>query len=282
MLLEGDPGTTVEVGILRYSRPEPTKMTLTRAVVQDPPVTAKMLPDQIGLIEATSLENGRIRDVRAKLEDLQKQGAKRIILDLRNNPLGDPEHGVQLADLFLDKGLITYAEGQKHPRREFQAVASNTVSKLPLVVVTNRGTAGPAEVAAAALLENKRAEVVGERTYGKAGIRKPITMEDGSAVILSVAKYYSPNGKAIQDSGVTPSVAVIDQRVTDVEDEEEAQPDSDIPPSAPKGEDVILKKAIEVALKGPSAVASETKPANNEGGADRRATPLGIPVPPPR
>ena len=119
---------------------------------------------------------------------------------------GNPEEGIALANLFLDKGLITYLQGQKMAREDSQASASKMITKAPLAVIVNRGTAGAAEIAAAALLDSKRADVVGERTYGDAAVRKPVPMDDGSAVILSVAKYYSPSGKAIQDTAVTPNV----------------------------------------------------------------------------
>ncbi len=277
MLLEGDPGATVEVGVLRFSKPEPMKITLTRAAIHDPSVSAKMLADQIGLIEVPSIDSARIRDVRSKVEDLQKAGAKRLILDLRNDPTGSPEDGVRLADLFLDKGLLSYVQGQKYPRQDFQATASDTITKLPLVVIANRGTAGAAEVAAAALLDNKRAEVVGERTYGNAAIRKALTMDDGSAVILSVAKFYSPSGKAIQDTGVTPSVAVIDQQPQAESDDDSAEPEPQ-QQNAPKGEDLLLKKAIEVATKGAPQVASDNK--SDSGQTGPSMTPLHIPAQP--
>src|SRR4029077_2023546 len=107
LLLEGDTGSTVELGVLRFRKPEPTKLTLTRAMVEYPAVTAKMLPDQVGLIQAASLEGNRVKDIAAKMEELQKQGAKDLVLDLRHCATGDPETGEQLANLFLDKGLIT-------------------------------------------------------------------------------------------------------------------------------------------------------------------------------
>lgn len=274
MLLEGDPGTNLELGVLRFSKPDPTKMTLTRAVVQEPPVSSKMLPEQIGLVEVPAVDSSHLREVKAKVEELQKQGAKKLIVDLRDNPLGNPEEGIKLANLFLDKGLITYSLGQKHPRQDFQAQASAAITKLPIVVITNRGTAGAAEIAAAALMENKRAEVVGERTYGNAGVRRTLTMDDGSAVILSVAKYYSPNGKSIQDNGVTPTVPVIDQRIPDDTDDDNPTP---APEPAPSKEDLILKKAIEVATKGASQVASHGG-ATQQGGSG--LTPLNIPADP--
>jgi carboxyl-terminal processing protease len=276
MLLEGDPGSTVDVGVMKFTSPEGTKITLTRAVNQELPVTAKMLPDQIGLITVPSLEGSRLRDVKSKLEEMQKQGAKKIILDLRNNATAAPEEGVKLANLFLDKGLIAYTQGQKSPRQNFEATPANAVSKLPLVVMTNRGDAGGSEVAAAALLDNKRAEVVGEHTFGKAGVRKAITMDDGSAVILSVAKFYSPSGKAIQDNGVTPSVAVIEAQPQLDNDDDTVQPE---PSRAPKGEDLMLKKAIEVATKGAGQVASS----QDVPGSDKDIkpmTPLHIPADP--
>ncbi len=276
MLLEGDPGTTIDVGVLKFTNPEPTKVTLTRGVIHDPPVSAKMLPEQIALVTAPSFETTNLRELRNKVEEFQKQGAKKIILDLRNNSTASPEEGTKVANLFLDKGLITYTQGQKSPRQNFDAVSSSAVTKLPVVVITNRGTAGGAEIAAAALLDNKRAEVVGERTYGKAGVLKALTMDDGSAVIISVAKYYSPNGKAIQDNGVTPTVAVVEAQPQLEGDDENPQQQPE-PARQPKGEDLLLKKAIEVATKGAPQVASESKTKRENGGD---MTPLHIPTQP--
>jgi carboxyl-terminal processing protease len=279
LLLEGEPGTTVEVGVLRLRKPEPQKITLTRAAIQYPAVTAKMEPEQVGLIQAQSLEGSKVKEIAAKVEELQKQGAKRLVLDLRHCSTGGPEEGTKLANLFLDKGLITYIEGQKVQRQDFSADAAATISRLPLAVIVNRGTANGAEVAAAALLDDKRAEVVGERTYGNASVRKAITMDDGSAVILSVAKYYSPGGKAIQDTGVTPSVPVAELEPVTVDDD-----GNPATPEVPQqgGEDVLLKKAIEVVTKGKGNVASsstsETKK-TVDGQPDRIITP-GNPPPP--
>ena len=276
LLLEGDPGTTVEVGVLRFRKPEPQKLTLTRAVIQYPAVTAKMMPDQVGVIQASSLEGTHVKDIAAKVEDLQKQGAKRLVLDLRHSATGGPEEGTKLANLFLDKGLIAYVEGQKVPRQDIAADAKEDISRLPLAVIVNRGTSGGAEVAAAALLDDKRAEVIGERTYGNAAVRKTITMDDGSAVILSVAKYYSPAGKAIQDTGVTPSVAV--QEVEPVALDDDGNPLTP-EPQPQSNEDLLLKKAIEVVTKGKGAdVAAVPEPgkANTPDGKDRN--PIVTPI----
>jgi carboxyl-terminal processing protease len=248
MLMKGEPGTTVKLQVLRLRRTEPQDITLIRAAVPLPPVTSKMLPEQVGLVEVSALSGNRLKEVASKVEELQKQGAKKLILDLRFCATGSPEDGVKLANYFMGEGLIAYVQGQKVSRQDYTAASSHQISKLPLAVLVNRGTAGAAEVAAAALLDSKRATVVGERTYGDAAQRRALTMEDGSAIILSVAKYYSPSGKAIQDNGVTPSVLESETDLTPDADEENlpAQPE----PAPKPGEDKILKKAIEVLTAG--------------------------------
>jgi len=258
LLLKGDVGSTVEVGVLRFRKPEPQKLTLTRAMVQFPAVTSKMLADNVGYVQAESLEGNGAKDVASKVSELQKQGAKRLVLDVRHCSTGSPAEGVKLANLFLDKGLIAYIQGQKQAREDINAKPGEVVSRLPLVVITNRGTADGCEVAAAALLDDKRAEVVGERTYGDAAVRKAITMDDGSAVILSVAKYYSPSGKAIQDVSVTPSVPVAEQEPVTVDQDGNPVVEEQEKPK----DDVLLKKAIEVVVKGKSEVASKTAAAS--------------------
>src|SRR5579864_6793028 len=155
LLLEGDTGTTVELGVLRFRKPEPQKLTLTRALIQFPAVTSKMTPEQVGVIQAESLASSDVKEIGAKVDDLQKQGAKRLVLDLRHCATGSPEQGVEVANMFLDKGLITYTQGQKMPRQDVNANPAKDLSKLPLAVITNRGTAGGCEVDAAALLDDK-------------------------------------------------------------------------------------------------------------------------------
>jgi carboxyl-terminal processing protease len=276
MLLTGDPNTTVDLSVLRVRKPDPQKITLTRGFTKYPGVTAKMLQDGLGLIQIPALVEGRVKEVQQQAEALQKQGAKKLILDLRNSGFGKPEYGVDLANLFLDKGLITYVEGQKMHREDFKAdPARATLKSVPLVVLTNRGTANAAEVAAAALLDNKRAEVVGERTYGDASVRKAITLDDGSAVLLAVAKYYSPSGKAIQDTGVTPTHPVTDLAPASDDDDdaaaEPAQPETERKPDT----DEILKKAIEVSTGAPAQKSPSTG-ASAPQGLPERQNPLTI------
>jgi len=203
------------------------------------------MQDSIGYIRPETLVNGKVKEVANDIADLQKKGVKKLILDLRNCATGTPEDGVELANLFLKNGEITYVQGQKYPRQDFQAKPADAVTQLPLVVITNRGTAAAAEVAAAALQDNNRADLVGERTYGDASIRRAVTMDDGSAIILSIAKYYSPGGKSIQDDGVTPKTVVAEPEVAvDVDEENDTAPE---PETKKPTEDVLLKKAIEMA-----------------------------------
>jgi carboxyl-terminal processing protease len=259
LLFQGDPGTTIEMSVLRARKSEAQKVELTRAVLVYPALTAKLVTDQgaqpIGLIQTVTLVPGRVKEIAAKIEELEKQGAKKLVLDLRHCATGADEDGIALANLFIDKGLITYTQGQKTARQDFQASSSKAITKLPLAVMVNRGTAGAAEIAAAALLDTKRAELVGEKTYGDASIRKAIQMDDGSAVILSVAKYYSPDGSSIQDKGVTPNHQQADLDTSATTDDDD---DTDTPPSTPRsdnkkdpltGGDPILMKTYEIIKK---------------------------------
>jgi carboxyl-terminal processing protease len=204
-LLQGDAGSAVEFGVLRVAQTEAKKVGVVRGTISYPNVTGRM-DGQTGVIQAPGLTPGRVREVATQIAALEKQGARKLVLDLRHCSTGPDEEGIALANLFQDSGLITYTLGQKSAKQEFQAQAAKAVTKLPLVVIVNRSTAGGGEIAAASLLDSKRAQLVGERTYGDAAVRKAVTLSDGSAVILSVAKYYSPDGKAIQDNGVTPNV----------------------------------------------------------------------------
>ena len=283
MLLMGDPGTNVELAVLRVRRgAEAQKMTIARAVPTSRSTTVKMAQDGIAHITVGSLESGKTLDVAGKVKEAEQQGAKKLVLDLRNNAAGSADEGVALANLFLDKGRVAYLKGQKIPRKDIEADSSKAVTKLPMVVLANRGTSGGAEIAASALLDNKRAEVVGERTYGDAALRKALTLEDGSAVILSVAKYFNAADKAIQDNGVTPSLAVAGPE-PDSDDDDDAPATPQPKPDQKQDEDKQLQKAIEVLNNG--LAAAKKSGGETAAKSDSRATdpgavrpgPLGVP-----
>jgi carboxyl-terminal processing protease len=247
-LLSGQPGSNVTVSVVRARRAEPQKVVVTRDVVAIPAATDKMVEDGVGYIKVDALTKGKSQEIAAHVKSLQKQGAKKLILDLRNSGVGDESEGIATANLFLNHGTITYLQGQKYPREAFTAEPSKAITNLPVVVLVNRGTAGPAEVIAAAILENARGDVVGDKTFGDGSVQKLIDLPDGSALILSIAKYYSPSGKAIQDTAITPNVLVADtdDDAASPDDEQDANtPADENKPKAPQ-QDEQLRKAIEV------------------------------------
>jgi carboxyl-terminal processing protease len=250
-VLLGEAGTTVTVAVVRPRRAEPQKIVITRDMVTIPPVEDKMLADNVGYIKVDAFPAGKSQEIAGKIRDLQKQGAKKLVLDLRNSASGEESEGIATANLFLDHGTITYLQGQKFPRQAFNAEPAKDITKLPVAVLVNRGTAGPAEIVAAAILENARGDVVGDKTFGDGSIQKTIEMRDSGALILSIAKYYSPSGKAIQDTAVTPNVLIADNQAQD----DAGLPDEDQQQTAAPNEkntkpknvqDDQLNKALEV------------------------------------
>jgi carboxyl-terminal processing protease len=249
ILLQGESATTVDLSVVRVRHPEPQTVTLTRANPAMPAVESRMLANQVGYIDVGALSAAQLKDIAAAIEKLQKDGARKLVVDVRRCALGTPEDGIALANLFLSKGLITYVKGQRYPQQDIQADPAKAITTLPVAFLTNHGTAGGAEIASAAIQDSKRGSVVGDRTYGDAAIRKPITTEDGGAIILSVAKYYSPGGKAIQDATVVPQYLVADQEpAVEYDDNGEPIPVPATPQAQPRKleDDPVLKKALEV------------------------------------
>jgi len=245
--LAGAPGSTVNLSVVRARKAEPQKMSIIRDMVTIPPVTGKMLEDGIGYIKVDALTKGNAQEIAAKIKFLEKSGAKKLILDLRNTSEGEESEGVATANLFLNHGTITYLQGQKFPREAFNADPAKAITSLPVAVLVNKGTAGAAEIVAAAILENARGDVVGDKTFGDGSVQKTIDLPDGGALILSVAKYYSPSGKAIEDTAVTPNVLVADESDNVISDDEEQEPSTTEPEAKPKStQDDQLHKAVDV------------------------------------
>ena len=243
--MAGQPGSTVKLTLVREGRVDPESITISRAALNYPPVITKMLEDGNGYIRVATFNKGKAREIAAKIKELESQGAHKIILDLRNCAGGDVQEAVDTASLFLDKGLVTYLAGQRFPRQDVDVHPSGPVCTLPLAVLINQSTAGPAELVASATLGNKRGEVVGVRSFGVGVFEKPIPVGDGSALLLAVAKYYGSDGKAISENGVTPSVV---QPAGGAADNPDA--DDDNSPEQPEQfggkDDLQLRKAIEV------------------------------------
>lgn len=250
-VLSGDPGSSITVSVVRAQRVEPQKITITREAVKIPPAAERMMEEGVGYIKVDALPKGMSQEIAARVKSLQRTGARKLVLDLRDVSEGDEAEGIALANFFLSKGTITYLQGQKYPRENFVADPQKTLWTGPLVVMVNRGTAGAAEITAAAILDNARGDVVGDKTFGVGTVQKLIEIPDGSALILSVAKYYTPAGKAIQDAAVTPNVLVADAS-SDLAppDDDNAAPPEEAPKKETPKEDLQLQKALETLKKG--------------------------------
>lgn len=250
-MLEGDAGSTVSVGVVRPGKAEPEKVSMTRAVVNEPPVKDELYENaSILYLKPETLDREHIQQVEAKLKGMPKAGNKKLLLDLRDVASGDMAEATRLANDLLKDGTIASLEGQKVAKQVFTAEAGKTINPTaPVVVLVNRGTAGAAELVAAALLDNKRADVVGEHTFGEGSQQKTFELPDGSAIILSIAKYVSPSGKKLQDEGVTPNIQVAsgNDDQADVDEDETAQTNTPPPAKKPQVQvDEQLTKALEV------------------------------------
>lgn len=223
-MLEGQPGTEVSVSVVRQRKPDPEKIELTRTITQLPPVQDAMYDGfSILYIKPEILDHEHVQQVEAKLKGMKGAGNKKVLLDLRDVAAGDMTEATRLANFLLKSGTIGSLEGQQVAKVTFTADPGKAiVPAAPMVVLVNHGTAGPAELVAAALLENKRADLVGEKTFGEGAQQKTFELPDGAALILSVAKYESPSGKKLQDDGVTPGVLVASAAAEQADSDEEA------------------------------------------------------------
>lgn len=250
--MAGPVGSTVKLTLVREAKVEPQSVTITREALDYPPVVAKMVDGKTGYMRVATFNKGMAREVAAKIKDLESQGAQKLVLDLRNCAGGDVQEAVDTASLFLNNGLVTYLVGQRFPRENVEVHHTSSVCKLPLAVLINQSTAGPAELVASAMLGNKRAEVVGVRSFGVGVYEKPIPVGDGSALLLAVAKYYGSDGKPISENGVTPSV--VQPATTEADNSDEENPQEG-PEQLGGKNDVQLNKAIEVLSASPAKAA---------------------------
>jgi carboxyl-terminal processing protease len=239
LLLEGKPGTSVTFELVRHLKPEPDEVALTRAAVTPPALFQQQYENSsILYLKPIVLTKERVDEIVARLHEMPKDGNRKVLLDLRDVAEGDPQQGIRLANAFLQSGTIASLQGQTVPTQTFSAESSKFVTSAPLAVLVNHGTAGAAEIVAAAVLDDKRGDVVGDRTFGEGGQQKTFTMPDGSALLLTVAKYESPSGKKIEDVAVTPNVAVSQSL-------EETPSENENNPQEPRTDDQ-LNKALQI------------------------------------
>ena len=258
-LLDGAAGSEVKLRILRAGV-RPLTLAVKRTAFRAPSVDARMEPGKIGILRINSLDAGEAADVRARLQDLMKQGAQRIIIDLRSVAGGEIQEGVTVANLFIQSGALARTIGREQKvLKAFDADAKVTLFNGPAVVLIDNGTAGAAEIVASAFVERKRGDVVGEKSFGSGADQELFTLRDGDGLLLTTVKWASASGKPFlgEDrarSGIAPSVEVKRPEapdageVDDTGNEEPQPPTPTASPEAPKPppEDLQLKKALEL------------------------------------
>jgi carboxyl-terminal processing protease len=237
-LMRGAPGSSVKLSVLRAGA-EPFDVTVVRERLRPAVAEGRMLDAATGYVRIGEFTATSAEDVRGQVESLQRSGATRLLLDLRDAAWGAPADGVAVAELFLQGGPVAKLVGRRTDEKLLQADAARSAWAGPLAVLVTNGTAGPGEVVAAALLDAGRAKLVGEHTFGRAAVSKTVPLPEGG-LVLTVAKYMSPKGTSIHGQGIAPSVPVAE------EDDDSAD--------VTAGPDRILEKALEV-------VKAEGKPA---------------------
>jgi len=246
-LLNGAPGTSVKAAVVRRGLTEPQDMEIPRAALAMPHVTADKI-DDVAYLRVPTFSAGTTNELRDKLQQFDKQGLRKLVLDLRDCATGQVSEAISAAQLFVPSGTLAVLSGQTVSRKQFDAAADKVAWRAPVEVLISDSTSGAAEVLAAAIGDNHRADLVGERTFGSAAEQKLIPLEDGAAIILTVAYYYTPSGKAIIVDGVVPTVQVV---LAPPDVDEEAANAAPPPPPAkqPTRDDPVVKKALDL-LKG--------------------------------
>jgi carboxyl-terminal processing protease len=233
-LLRGAPGSSVKLSVLRAGA-DPFDVTVVRERLSAAPPSSRILGNATGYLKVTELAGRAADDVKNEVEKLKRGGAKDLVLDLRGAAQGAPADGARVAELFMNGGVVAKLTSVRKADELVQANAKNTAWTGPLAVLIDTGTSGAGEIVASALLDADRGPVVGERTFGRVGVQKPIPMSEGGMVI-TVARYASAKGTAIHGQGVQPTVVVATPD----------EPAGDDDATVPKDKDPVLDKALEL------------------------------------
>ena len=241
VLLTGEPGAVVKLAVIRRGKTEPQDVEITLAKLAPPKIAEDKLQGDIAYLHVHAFDPGSAKQIREKLSQFDKQGAHKLILDLRDCAFGDIQEGIATAQLFLPSGTITTLKGQTVSPVVATADSTKVVWSQPMTVLIGNGTDGAAEVLAGAIADNHRGDTIGSRTYGTASMQKLVQLEDGSALILTVATYYTPGGKEIPAEGVSPKIELKPS------DDSVASNDQDQEPSngTVSPDDPAVKRAIE-------------------------------------
>jgi len=229
-LLHGAAGSKVKLTIIRGSAAEPHIVELAREVTAAPDVKSRMQGDGIGYVRVAAFGKRAAEQVRTQVAALAKTGATRLIIDVRNSATGDLAEGVTVARLFVPSGTLAIRDSRAAGQQKLDAVKGDGAIAVPVELLVDAGTSGAAEIFAAAMAGNKRADLIGEHTIGRAGIQELVKLPDSSGLWITSSRYLTPAGTAIQGKGLEPTVAV-------------DQPDGEFGLPAPP--DQILQKAVE-------------------------------------
>ncbi|WP_345977183.1 S41 family peptidase [Sulfurimonas sp. HSL3-7] len=208
-IMRGKKGTPIDLTIVREGESKPLSIHIVRDIIKIESVYAKTIDDNILYIRVTSFDKKVVEDVSTAIKKHQSD-TKGIILDLRNNPGGLLDQAVGLVDLFVDSGDIVSQKGRDTRENEtYKAHADKTLTKVPLIVLVNGGSASASEIVSGALQDHKRGVILGTKTFGKGSVQVILPVTDTDAIKLTVARYYLPSGRTIQAVGVTPDITVL-------------------------------------------------------------------------
>ncbi len=209
-LMRGALGSKVVLTILHENSKEFKDITIKREIIRVQSVKAELLEQSYAWIRIASFQSDTIIELKKTMQSLQKKsgGLKGIILDLRNNPGGLLEQAVQVSDLFLTDGVIVSTKGRTQPEDIRKAHADGDEPKCPIVILINRGSASASEIVSGALLDQKRATLIGERSFGKGSVQTVVDLEKFGGLKMTIAKYYTPSGKSIHGVGIKPDYLV--------------------------------------------------------------------------
>ena len=218
--MRGKPGTDITLTVVREGEEGPIRITITRDVIRVASVKSRMLEESYPYVRITQFQlrtGENLREAVAQLKDEARDGIKGLILDLRNNPGGVLSAAVAVSDAFLTAGTIVYTEGRlEDARLKFNAKPTDILEGAPLVVLVNGGSASASEIVAGALQDHRRAVIMGAPTFGKGSVQTILPMENGSALKLTTARYYTPSGRSIQASGIAPDIVLEPMQVASV------------------------------------------------------------------
>ena len=207
-LLRGTPGTKVKLAILRGNAAEPHDVELVREQQPALAVKSRVLSAGTAYVRVGEFTTATASQIRNEVQSLTRGGAVRLVIDLRGTAQGDLDFGFDAARLFVPTGVLGYRQARGQEKQAVSAAAGDGALTLPVAMLADNGTAGPAEVFAAALSGNKRASLVGERSLGRAGRQKVVKLPDGAGLLLTHLLYLGPGGTSLHERGVTPDVAV--------------------------------------------------------------------------